>query len=105
LRAAQLPVRTGVFEADIDALVRFAHTFDGYRNYRTFERCAAVYHAGPGSTISTLRNWLFFEFRKIAHTGYGPTDNDGLDEMFEVVEELRALLLDRERSVNSRGDR
>jgi hypothetical protein len=54
----------------------FAHTFDGYERWGSFERCAEVAHSGREDSLDELRTALFFLARAVRHGGYGPSDDD-----------------------------
>jgi hypothetical protein len=68
LRAADVPVR----DASLDALIEFAHTFDGYKQWGSFERCAEIANARDHSSLDQLRTCLFFEARRWRHFGEEP---------------------------------
>ena len=55
-------------------LVEFAHTFDGYERWGSFERCAEIANARDHSSIDALRTCLFFEARRWRHFGEEPDD-------------------------------
>lgn len=75
----------------------FAHNFNGYEHWGSFEKCADVANQGrehfqklklPPSTLTDLRTCLFFEARRWRHYGYDP----GVDDMVYIhalVEEIR----------------
>lgn len=60
--------------ADIDELIAFAHTFDGYRHWGSFERCANVANSKEHDSLDSLRTCLFFEARRWRHGGELPDD-------------------------------
>jgi len=70
LRPDQLPSDT----AGPADLVEFAHTFDGYERWGSFERCAEIANARDHSSIDALRTCLFFEARRWRHFGEEPDD-------------------------------
>lgn len=59
-------------DASVEELIQFAHTFNGYARWGSFERCAEVANAREHSTIDTLRTCLFFEARRWRHSGETP---------------------------------
>lgn len=61
-------------DADVREITQFAHTFDGYARWGSFERCAEIANARDHSTIDKLRTCLFFEARRWRHFGDDPDD-------------------------------
>lgn len=59
-------------DADLDALIRFAHSFNGYEAMGSFERCAEIANAQDHSSLDHLRACLFFEARRWRHFGALP---------------------------------
>ena len=68
----QIPLET----ADWDEINGFAHTFDGYTESGSFERCAEIAHQRRHDTLTELRTCLFFEARAWRHDGGEPGEND-----------------------------
>lgn len=60
--------------AGVEELIQFAHTFNGYARWGSFERCAEIANARDHSSIDTLRTCLFFEARRWRHAGETPDD-------------------------------
>lgn len=83
-------------EADLDALIAFAHTFDGYRHWGSFEQCAEIANAQDHESLEKLRTCLFFEARRWRHFGEDP-DTDAEQYWRKLVAAIR-------REVQSRGD-
>ncbi len=52
----------------------FAYTFDGFRHWGSIERCAAEAEKPP-STLTQLRNALFFEAKRWKHLKRKPDEN------------------------------
>ena len=61
-------------EAPLSALMDFAHTFDGYKECGSFERCAEIANAKDHTTLDNLRTCLFFEARRWRHFGEDPDE-------------------------------
>lgn len=68
LRANQIPTR----QADLDELIKFAHTFDGFEHAGSFERCAEIANKKVFRSTDDLRAALFFEARRWRHAGEDP---------------------------------
>jgi len=71
--------------ASWDEIIKFAHTFDGYEHWGSFERCADVANSAAemfeqGEPIpddaDVIRTCLFFEARRWRHSGWEPEDED-----------------------------
>jgi hypothetical protein len=61
-------------EAEWPAVWRFADTFNGYKHWGSFEKCAEVANAERHSTLTELRTCLFFECRRWHHYGDEPDE-------------------------------
>lgn len=72
LVAGQIPLEN----ADWEEINVFAHTFDGYAESGSFERCAVIAHQRLHDTLSELRTCLFFEARSWRHRGDEPGNGD-----------------------------
>ena len=68
LRASDVPTEG----APLSELRAFAHTFDGYKRWGSFEQCARIANARDHSSLDTLRTCLFFEVRRWHHFGGDP---------------------------------
>ncbi len=75
--------------ADVEALMRFALTFDGYEHCGSFEACAEVANSRKHSTLSDLRTCLYFEQRRWHHFGDTP-DDAALAYWRELIGKIRA---------------
>jgi hypothetical protein len=77
--------------ASLDELIVFAHTFDGYKAWGSFEKCAAIANARDHSTLDALRTCLFFEARRWRHMGDDP-DPDAKAYWHDLLTKMRAQL-------------
>lgn len=82
-------------DADLDALIAFAHTFDGNGHWGSFERCAEIANAQDHGSLEKLRTCLFFEVRRWRHFGDDPDP--------EAEQYWRKLVAAVRREVQSRG--
>ncbi len=87
LRLADIPAD----DADLDDLIRFAHTFNGYDAFGGFHACADIANAGDHSSLSHLRACLFFEARRWRHFGDDPSP-ESLAYWHELVGKIRACV-------------
>lgn len=87
LRAGQVPPDA----ADIDDLITFAHTFDGFQHAGSFERCARLANDRIFRSTDDLRAALFFEVRKWRHFGQDP-DPESLAYWRSLVSRVRRRL-------------
>ena len=69
-------------------LIRFAHTFNGYEAFGSFEACAEIANRGDHSSLDHLRACLFFEARRWRHFGEAPGP-ETLAEWRELVDKIR----------------
>lgn len=83
-------------EANLDDLIKFAHTFDGYQRWGSFERCAEIGNAQDHTSIDKLRTCLFFEARRWRHFGDDPDD-----EALEYWRTLIAAIRERIERIDS----
>jgi len=81
-------------DASLQDLIRFAHTFNGYEAFGSFEACAEIANRGDHRTLKRLRACLFFEARRWRHFGEDPDDED-LAEWRELVGKIRAKVAAR----------
>ena len=58
--------------ASLSELIKFAHTFDGYKHWGSFEKCAEIANSRDHSSLDSLRTCLFFEARRWRHFGEEP---------------------------------
>jgi hypothetical protein len=70
-------------------IVRFAHTFDGYKYWGSHERCAEIANARRIDTLADLRTCLFFEQRRWNHFGESP-DAEAMTYIRSLVAQIRA---------------
>jgi hypothetical protein len=63
-------------DADWPEVWRLADTFNGYKHWGSFERCAEVANERRDSTLTDLRTCLFFECRRWHHYNDEPDDED-----------------------------
>ena len=78
----------------------FAHTFDGYEAYGSFEACAAIANGRRHGSLTQLRACLFFDFRADRHGG--PPYKDERDPCrLWLLERIRARILARGRLASS----
>lgn len=62
--------------ADWDEINEFAHTFDGYTEWGSFDRCAEIAKQRCHDTLTNLRTCLFFEARSWRHGSEDPQEQD-----------------------------
>lgn len=72
LKVADIPE----FDSNWDLICQFAHTFNGYDHWGSFEKCAEIANQRRHDTIEELRSCLFFEARRWRHFGNEPDGND-----------------------------
>ena len=90
LRLADIPAD----DADLDALIHFAHTFNGYNAFGGFSGCAEIANRRDHSSLSHLRACLFFEARRWRHYGDDP-DAEDLAYWRQLVGKIRACVEQR----------
>jgi hypothetical protein len=56
-------------EGDLRDWDEFAHSINGYEAAGSFEACAALANDGTARTLTELRCALFFESRRMRHSG------------------------------------
>ena len=74
---------------DWDTIAEFALTFDGYKAWGSFEKCAEIANAQRQETLTQVRTCLFFEQRRWRHFGEEP-DKDAMEYIRGVVEKIRS---------------
>ena len=62
--------------ADLENLLRFALSFDGYRHWGSFSRCAEIANVRDHGSLDKLRTCLFFEARRWHHFGDTPDEEE-----------------------------
>lgn len=90
LQLAQIPGE----DASFAELCEFAHTFNGYEAFGSFEACAEIANRGEHRSLKHLRACLFFEARRWRHFGESP-DDEALAEWRELVRKIRAKVVAR----------
>lgn len=88
------PIDVPAAEASIDALIDFAHTFDGFKHWGSFERCAEIANDRDHGSLDKLRTCLFFEARRWRHYGEDP-DAEAEAYWRELVSAIREAVQDR----------
>lgn len=83
-------------DASMDIICHFAHTFEGYKHWGSFNACADVANAQRHGTLSELRTCLFFEFRRERHTGE-PIEGEEEQYVRGILEKMRAKIRANER--------
>jgi hypothetical protein len=87
---------------DWEAIAHFALTFDGYRYWGSFDKCATVAnsavkrYASKGlmpTSLTDLRTCLFFEQRRWRHTGELPTAEHEKLYIYALLEAIRRCRL------------
>jgi hypothetical protein len=69
----------------------FAHSFDGYRTWGSFDACATIAKEAALADITDCRTTLFFAARAARHCGYDPGEEEmiqvrrGLSRLWELV--------------------
>jgi hypothetical protein len=74
--------------AEWQAFEEFALSFDGYKVWGSFEKCADVANARRQETLTDLRTCLFFEQRRWRHFGEVP-DGEAMTYLRQLVEMIR----------------
>lgn len=78
-------------DAAFDRISKFAASFDGYRQWGSFEKCAEIANAERHDTLTNLRTCLFFEWRRWHHFGDEP-DADAQEQWRGLVREIRRFV-------------
>ncbi|MHC5540727.1 hypothetical protein ACYOEI_21110 [Singulisphaera rosea] len=79
-------------DADGAGVWRLADTFNGFKHWGSFERCAEIANQAPDSTLTELRTCLFFECRRWHHYGERP-DGHEAPYIRGLVEKIRAMVV------------
>ena len=80
-----------------DDICPFALTFNGYKHWGSFEKCAEIANARRRNTLNELRTCLFFEQRRCNHLGEQP-DEELMNYIRSLLEAMRDKLKAGERS-------
>ena len=83
--------------ADVEAIERFALTFNGFEHCGSFDSCAEVANSRKHDTLSNLRTCLSFEQRRWHHFGEAP-DAAALVYWRELIEKIRSKVHAQERT-------
>lgn len=75
-------------DANWRAIAEFAHSFNGYSAWGSFEKCAEIANARRSDTLTELRTCLFFEERRWRHFGELP-DEQAMDYIGGVLCKIR----------------
>lgn len=67
-----MPNTIPVDSCRIGEIIKFAHTFDGFKYAGSFERCAEIANKRVFRSTNDLRAALFFEVRRWRHAGEDP---------------------------------
>jgi hypothetical protein len=76
-------------DADWDVIGEFALTYDGYKAWGSFEKCAEIANARRDGSLADLRTCLFFEQRRWRHFGDDP-DRETMSYIRGLVEQIRS---------------
>lgn len=90
LQLAQIPGD----DASLAELCAFAHTFNGYEAFGSFDACAEIACRGDHRTLKRLRACLFFEARSWRHCDDAPGPEE-LAYCRELVGKIRAKVAAR----------
>jgi hypothetical protein len=72
----------------------FALTFDGYKVWGSFEKCAEIANSRRHESLTDLRTCLFFEQRRWRHFGENPVE-ETMVYIRSLVEEIRSMVAKR----------
>jgi len=78
-------------DASVGELLEFAHSYDGYEECGSFERCAEVARQKQQNTLGNARACLFFEARRWRHFGEDP-DAEAMVYWRALVEAIRRFV-------------
>ncbi len=78
--------------AELEDLIRFAYTFDGYQHWGSISRCAEIANARDHGSLEKLRTCLFFEVRRWRQYGDLP-DEETVRYCRSLVAEIRQRLV------------
>ena len=80
-------------DGDISDWERFAHSINGYEDAGSFEACADLANNGTAKTLTELRFALFFEARRMRHSGgFGSAE----EEIRQLLRRIRERVQDGE---------
>lgn len=87
--------------ADYDAIIEFALSFNGYDYWESFEKCAEVSNScleqweedkSLPTSLAELRTCVFFEQRRWHHFGEIP-NRETMEYIHQLIEAIRAKVL------------
>jgi hypothetical protein len=81
-------------DADLDDLIRFALSFNGYNVFGGFNSCAEIANSRDHSSLSHLRACLFFEVRRWHYFDDDP-DPESLAYWHELIRKMRTYVEER----------
>jgi hypothetical protein len=82
-------------DGDISDWERFAHSINGYEVAGSFEACADLANNGTAKTLTELRCALFFEARRMRHSGgFGASEEEIRQLLRRIREKVQAGELD-----------
>lgn len=78
-------------DGDISDWERFAHSINGYEVAGSFEACADLANNGTAKTLTELRCALFFEARRMRHSGgFGSSEEEIRQLLRRIRERVQA---------------
>ena len=78
-------------DGDISDWERFAHSINGYEAAGSFEACADLANNGTAKTLTELRCALFFEARRMRHSGgFGSAEEEIRQLLRRIREKVQA---------------
>ena len=78
-------------DGDISDWERFAHSINGYEVAGSFEACADLANNGTAKTLTELRCALFFEARRMRHSGgFGSSEEEIRQLLRRIREKVQA---------------
>ncbi len=78
-------------DGDISDWERFAHSINGYELAGSFEACADLANDGTAKTLTELRCALFFEARRMRHSGgFGSAEEEIRQLLRRIREKVQA---------------
>ena len=78
-------------DAPMERVSEFAASFNGFKHWGSFEKCAEIANAERHESLTELRTSLFFEWRRWHHFGDEP-DAEAEAQWRGLVSEIRRLI-------------
>ena len=78
-------------DADWHEIAVFGHTFDGYKFWGSFEKCAQIANRRAPTNLVEARTCLFFEHRRWRHFGECP-DAQAREYVRWLVEQIHGYV-------------